>query len=314
MSTDNRNEEKNLMLKEVLHGLSQPQKVLPSKYFYDHDGSELFHQITLLDEYYPTRTEMQIMEDNIDEIVETLGRQVLLIEPGSGNSTKTRLLLNNLKKLSGYMPLDISAEFLFKSADQLQEEYPKLAIIPLQVDYTHPFELPEFPSYCRRVVFFPGSTIGNFKHDTVSEFLAVIHDIIEEDGGFLIGVDLIKDIAVLEAAYNDSKGITAAFNKNILKHINDELACSFDTSKFDHYAFFNEDKNRIEMHLKCVEDHSIQMNGDVISFKKGETIHTENSHKYSLDLLKELVDPWFDIKKFWTDENEYFGLIYLTPK
>lgn len=314
MITDSMTDAQKLMLEEVREGLSKPQKTLPSKYFYDEYGSELFDDITRLEEYYPTRTEKLILETYIDDIVEVLGKRVLLIEPGSGNSYKTRLLLDNLKKIAGYIPMDISEEFLYKAADALQEDYPKIPIVPIQVDYTQPFELPAFPSYCRKVVFFPGSTIGNFEADTAKRFFEVIHDILGENGGFLIGVDLKKDIEVLEAAYNDRKGVTAAFNLNILTHINNQIGTSFDTSKFRHKAIFNTEESRIEMHLYALEDHSVQVNGTKFSFKEGEFIHTENSHKYSLDAFKSLVAPWFDVKKVWTDEDQFFSLQYLEPK
>ena len=302
------------MLQEVLDGLNKEQKTLSPKYFYDHEGSELFHQITQLDEYYITRTEKKILDDNLNDIVQTLGEKVLLIEPGSGNSEKTRLLLSSLRKMSGYIPMDISGEFLFKSADLLQEEYPNIAIVPIQVDYTKPFELPDFPNECHRVVFFPGSTIGNFTQQKVIDFLKVVHGLIEDNGAFFLGVDLIKDREVLKAAYNDHEGITARFNKNILKHINDELDADFDLDAFEHKAIFNEDKDRIEMHLFSMKEQVVHLDGETISFEKGESIHTENSHKYSVESFRKLVEPWFEIHKVWTDEKDYFGLFYLTPK
>jgi dimethylhistidine N-methyltransferase len=314
MSSESTTEEQQLMLREVLEGLKEEQKILSPKYFYDHDGSELFHQITQLDEYYLTRTEKKILDDNIDDIVKTLGERVLLIEPGSGNSEKTRLLLSSLRKMSGYIPMDISAEFLFKSAEQLQEDYPNIAIVPIQVDYTQPFELPDFPNECRKVVFFPGSTIGNFTLQKVTNFLKIVHRMIEQKGGFFLGVDLIKDREVLKAAYNDREGVTARFNKNMLKHINNELNADFDLSAFEHEAIYNEEKSRIEMHLVSLKDQTVHLNGEVIHFDKGETIHTENSHKYSVESFGKLVEPWFKIEKVWTDDRKYFGLFYLTPK
>ena len=314
MITEPMTDAQKLMLDEVLEGLSKTQKTLPSKYFYDEYGSQLFDEITRVEEYYPTRTEKQILEQNIDEIVDTLGTKVLLIEPGSGNSYKTRLLLDNLKKIAGYIPMDISEEFLYKAADELQDDYPKIAIVPIQVDYTQPFELPDFPSYCRKIVFFPGSTIGNFEAETAKRFFEVIKDILGERGGFLIGVDLKKDIQVLEAAYNDSKEVTAAFNLNILKHINDQIGTEFDASKFRHQAIFNEEKSRIEMHLFALEAHSVVIHGKQFSFEEGESIHTENSHKYTLEAFRELVSPWFEVEKVWMDENQYFSLQYLVPK
>jgi len=314
MNSDTMSEAQQVMLNEVIDGLSEPQKRLPSKYFYDEKGSELFDEITRLEEYYPTRTEKKILEDHIDEISQKLGRKVLLIEPGSGNSYKTRLLLDNLKQQAGYVPMDISEEYLYKTADQLQEDYPNLAIIPLEADYTRPFELPAFPAYCRKVAFFPGSTIGNFELEKAQRFLKTIHDIVEEGGALLIGVDLIKNREILEAAYDDEDGVTAEFNLNMLLHLNREIGADFDISGFEHKAFFSEEKERIEMHLVSTKQQVVTVNGHHFEFMEGESIHTENSHKYSLHSFAKLVEPWFEVDKVWTDENEYFSVQYLVPK
>lgn len=308
------NEQRQAMLKEVLQGLGQPQKSLPSKYFYDERGSELFDEITELEEYYPTRTERSILNENVGEIKEYLGQEVLLIEPGSGSSDKTRILLNKLDTISGYIPIDISGEYLFSVAEKLQKEFPNIEIKPLQTDYTHTLSLPPIKANGRKVVFYPGSTIGNFKRDTVDRFLEVVAEITGNKGAFLIGVDLMKDISILEAAYNDSKGITAAFNKNILRHINQKLGADFDLDKFEHKAIWNAEDGRIEMHLYCLEDHEVHINGTTISFKRGESVHTENSHKYTLEEFEEIVSPWLKVKKVWTDENRWFSLQYLEPK
>ena len=285
------------MLEEVVTGLSQQQKSLPSKFFYDEKGSKLFDDITELDEYYPTRTERRILENNITEIAEYLGEKVLLIEPGSGSSSKTKILLSNMENICCYIPMDISGDYLIKVAEQLRAEFPKIQILPLSADYTKPFDLPESSPDARKVVFYPGSTIGNFKMEKVHQFLKVIHDIIGKDGAFLIGVDLKKDIEVLKAAYNDSEGITSEFNKNILKHLNKELGLLFNPNLFDHKAIWNEEKGRIEMHLFATDDHSVTVDGKIIEFKKGESIHTENSHKYSLKEFADMVSDWFDVKK-----------------
>ena len=305
---------KSSMLEEVVTGLSQQQKSLPSKFFYDEKGSKLFDDITELDEYYPTRTERRILENNITEIAEYLGEKVLLIEPGSGSSSKTKILLSNMENICCYIPMDISGDYLIKVAEQLRAEFPKIQILPLSADYTKPFDLPESSPEARKVVFYPGSTIGNFKMEKVHQFLKVIHDIIGKDGAFLIGVDLKKDIEVLKAAYNDSEGITSEFNKNILKHLNKELGLLFNPNLFDHKAIWNEEKGRIEMHLFATDDHSVTVDGKIIEFKKGESIHTENSHKYSLKEFADMVSDWFDVKKVWTDEKDYFSLQYLEPK
>lgn len=307
-------EQRKSMLEEVLSGLTEPQKSLPSKYFYDEKGSKLFDEITRLDEYYPTRTERKILEQNVESIGRYLGEEVVLIEPGSGSSDKTRIFLENLPNLSAYVPIDISGEYLFNVANELQGEFPEIKIEPLQADYTRSFDLPEVMPDGRKVVFFPGSTIGNFKRGTVDRFLRVVADIVGQNGAFLIGVDLKKDRKILLDAYNDSKGVTAAFNKNMLRHINRVLAADFSLSRFDHEAVWNEEEGRIEMYLICNEAHEVAVNGTSITFEKGERIHTENSHKYTLQEFSEIVSPWFEVKKVWTDENDWFSLQYLEPK
>lgn len=303
-----------VMLKEVVEGLSLPQKSLPSKYFYDEKGSQLFDEITELEEYYPTRTERWILENYVEEIASYLGEEVELVEPGSGSSEKTRILLANMSNICCYVPMDISGDYLFKVAEQLQADYPNVRIMPLQADYTQPFELPEYSPTARKVVFFPGSTIGNFRKERIELFMNVMSGMVGKEGALVIGADLKKDIKVLEAAYNDSKEITAAFNKNILAHINHKLGSDFNTELFDHKSIWNERDSRIEMHLIVNKSHSVQVNGTVINFEKGETIHTENSHKYTLDGFAEMVSRWFEVKKVWTDERDYFSVQYLEPK
>lgn len=302
------------MRDEVLHGLTEPQKSLPSKYFYDERGSKLFEKITELEEYYPTRTERFILQHNVEEMGCYMGEEVILIEPGSGSSDKTRILLKELNNIAGYIPIDISGDYLFSVASELQKAFPGITIEPLQADYTHSIDLPDSLPEGRKVFFFPGSTIGNFKRDTVDRFLKVVADIIGRKGAFLIGVDLKKEADVMLAAYNDSKGVTAEFNKNILRHINRELCTDFDPGLFGHKAIWNEDESRIEMHLICKEDHEVEVDGTCISFSEGESIHTENSHKYTLTEFSEVVSSWFEVKKVWTDEKDWFSLQYLEPK
>lgn len=302
------------MLDEVIEGLNQPQKTLPSKYFYDEYGSELFDQITELDEYYPTRTEHEILIQNVEEIGKTLGEEVILIEPGSGSSEKTEILLERLENICCYIPMDISGDYLFKVAERLQLKYQHIQISPLSADYTRPFTLPETNPKARKVVFFPGSTIGNFKIERVRHFFKIIHDLVGRDGALLIGADLKKDIKVLLAAYNDSKGVTAQFNKNVLTHINRELGSNFDLDLFEHQSIWNEEKGRIEMHLIALEDHKVKIGENEIEIGEGESIHTENSHKYSLKEFEEMVSEWFNVEKVWTDEKKYFSVQYLVPK
>jgi len=299
------------MLAEVLVGLKQEQKSLPSKYFYDIQGSKLFEQICELEEYYPTRTELSIMQNNMDDITGELGENIQLIELGSGSSLKTRLLLENLSKIHSYVPVDISNDFLIEVTETLQKEYPLLEINPVAADYTQPFELPEVDEQIQRVVYYPGSTIGNFTKGAAADFIALIAELVGMNGGLLIGFDLLKDREALIAAYDDSKGITAAFNKNILRRINRELGANFKLDAFKHKAIFNEEKSRIEMHLVSLTYQKVDILGTQISFEEGETIHTENSHKYTLESFRELITPHFKALKTWTDGNEQFAVQYL---
>lgn len=307
--------EQQQMLKEVLDGLSRAQKILPSKYFYDERGSELFEQITSLDEYYPTRTEKKILENHINEIAERVGSESVIIELGSGSSQKTRLLLDHLPDLSAYVPVDISEKYLQKVANDLREEYPNLPIVPVCADYTQPFDIPHidrpFEYY---VVFYPGSTIGNFQPYQAQKFLQSIARFLIPGGGMLIGVDLKKDVEVLEKAYNDEAGVTADFNKNMLIRLNRELGADFEVENFRHEALYNREQGRIEMHLVSEANQQVHLNGTTIDFHKGESIHTENSYKYSLEEFRELVSSWFEVEKVWMDENEFFSIQYLVKK
>lgn len=298
---------------EIVIGMKSTPKSLPSKYFYDERGSELFDEITRLPEYYPTRTERKILTHRIDEIGKALGPEVELIEPGSGSSEKTRILLKHLKTIRCYVPIDISGAYLFKVADKLREEFPDIDIEPLTTDYTRPFILPETHPTARKVVFFPGSTIGNFKTTTIQRFFTVISNIIGPKGAVLIGVDLKKDREVLEAAYNDAAGITAAFNKNMLTHLNRKLGSDFDPENYTHNAVWVEEESRIEMRLIAQKNHLIHIDNEVFELQEGEYIHTENSHKYSLDEFAALVAPWFRVARVWTDEQQLFSLQYLIP-
>lgn len=301
------------MLDEVIQGMRSDQKRLPSKYFYDRKGSELFEQITHLEEYYPTRTEILILKENIDSFHRYLGDHILLIEPGSGSSKKTRILLERLDGIDTYVPIDISGPYLFNVAEELQEDFPDIRIRPLAADYIHPFELPDDLPDARPIVFFPGSTIGNFDTETVREFLSVVHNLLNGEGGFLIGVDLKKDPSILIPAYDDAKGVTAEFNKNILRHINRETGADFDPDRFDHRSVWNEEKGRVEMHLLSREDQEVRLNGETFRIRKGESIHTENSHKYTREEFAEMVSPWFEVVKVWTDPDELFSIQFLQP-
>lgn len=303
------------MLEEVVDGLRQPQKMLPSKYFYDKKGSELFEQITHADEYYPTRTEKKILQNNIDEIAELVGSKSVIIELGSGSSKKTRLLLDHIPDISAYVPVEISKEYLQHVVQNLRQEYPGLLIKPVCADYTRPFEIPaiEVP-FEYYVVFYPGSTIGNFRPERARQFLNTIAGFMVPGGGLLIGVDLKKDVGILEDAYNDARGITAAFNKNMLVRMNRELNADFEVDQFKHRALYNENKGRIEMHLVSQKDQDVHLNGNTVQLEEGESIHTENSYKYSLQDFEELVSDWFKVEKVWTDEDNLFSLQYLVKR
>ncbi|MDZ7755559.1 L-histidine N(alpha)-methyltransferase [Rhodohalobacter sp.] len=304
----------NSMSEEVLAGLSKSQKTLPSKYFYDKRGSALFEDICELDEYYLTRTELEIMNGNIDAIAAKLGENIQLIELGSGSSVKTRLLLDHLNSINSYIPVDISDDFLAEVAENLQGEYPVLDIIPVAADYTQPFELPRTKPGVRKIAYYPGSTIGNFTKENAAEFLALIADLAGEDGGLLIGFDLLKEKETLVDAYDDSKGVTAEFNKNILLRLNRELNANFDLDLFEHRAVFNEEKSRMEMHLESKADQFVNISDAQIHFEKGETIHTENSHKYSLESFKELTESHFRTVETWTDPESMFAIQFLESK
>ena len=303
------------ILSEVVEGLSLTPKRLPSKLFYDIKGSALFDDICKLDEYYPTRTELKIMENNIEEMSTLLGKGTLLIELGSGSSIKIRLLLDNIPGLAGYVPVDISSEHLVQSANELKELYPHIDIFPLAADYTKDFKLPEIDKpYDHKAVYYPGSTIGNFTPSKAKEFLERIAKICGRNGGIIIGVDLKKDKKILEAAYNDKKGVTAAFNLNMLEHINNELNSDFDLNKFQHFAFFNNKESRIEMHLISKENQNVYLNDKTIHFERDESILTEYSYKYTLESFAELVSDYFEVRKVWVDESRLFSIQYLRIK
>lgn len=299
----------------VREGLSGQRKELPSKLFYDERGSNLFDEITKLEEYYPTRTEMKIMEDNISEIGKLLGEGTVLVELGSGSSEKIRLLLDNIPGLAAYIPIDISEDHLQNSVNKLSHDYPDLKIIPLYADYTKSINLPEIPvPYDHISAFYPGSTIGNFKPLEAKNFLRRISRLIGRNGGIIIGVDMKKDKDILEAAYNDSKGITAEFNLNILRHINETTGSDFKIENFKHHSFYNPEQGRIEMHLISTVDQSIKMNGTVLHLKKNDDILTEYSYKYTLKEFENLVSDFFEVRNAWVDENQFFSVQYLRVK
>lgn len=297
-------------LNDVLEGLSQDQKTLPCKYLYDAQGSRLFDAICVLDEYYPTRTELAIMEAHIDAIAASLGPDCLLIEYGSGSSIKTRLLLDRVPHLAGYVPIDIACAHLHLTARSLRAAYPELSVHPVCADYTKPFSVPKCPNpVSHRVVYFPGSTIGNFEPGEAIAFLRRIGRVVGTGGDLLIGVDLIKPIAVLEAAYDDKDGVTAEFNLNLLRRINRELYGAFDIAAFKHRAVFNMERSRVEMHLVSLREQSACIGRTRIHFSAGEPIHTESSYKYTTNGFAALAGKaGFDVAHVWTDPQRLFSV------
>jgi dimethylhistidine N-methyltransferase len=299
---------------DVLQGLQRPCKELPSKYFYDETGSQLFDQICELPEYYPTRTELSIMQHNIQAIADTLGPHCMLIEYGSGSSLKTRHLLDHLHQPAAYVPIDISRQHLLHTAEELAHAYPQIEILPVCADYTSAFKLPQPSSrVARRVAYYPGSTIGNFDPNAAIRFMASIAQTCGEGGGLLIGVDLKKDFNILHHAYNDSAGVTAKFNLNLLERINHELAGDFHLDQFVHYAFYNPGPGRVEMHLESLRRQQVHLDGHTISFKQGESIWTESSYKYTLEEFAQLAsEAGFHVEQIWLDASKFFSVQYLT--
>jgi len=299
-------------LDDVLEGLAQSQKKLSSKYFYDERGSQLFDDICELPEYYPTRTETGLLETHAEEFAALIGANASVVEFGSGSSTKIRILLDALETPAAYIPVDISREHLLESAKALAGSYPDLPVVPIAADYTQPFDLPEVSGEAARIGFFPGSTIGNFTRDAAVDFLRAAATDLGADNGLLIGVDLRKDEGVLHAAYNDAAGVTAEFNLNVLRRVNDELGGDFDLDAFSHDARWVADKGRIEMHLVSGRDQRVRVDGHSFAFAAGESIHTEDSHKYGVDEFQPLAaKAGWRAFRHWTDEDELFSLHYL---
>lgn len=302
------------LLDEVIQGMESSPRSIAPKFFYDEKGSQLFDAICETSEYYPTRTEIKILEQNIDEIAEHVGEDCLLIEPGSGSSQKVRVMLDVINP-KAYMPLDISKDYLKLAAEDVAAEYPWLEVHAACVDYTSPFPLPPCHEKARKVAFFPGSSIGNFDPEHAVEFLTNLAHMLEADGGLLIGVDLKKNKDILHAAYNDNDGITAAFNENLLTRISDELDANFDSEKFHHHAFYNEKLGRIEMHLVSDETHTVSIGEHDFEFKKDETIHTESSYKYTINEFQSLAKKaGFEPVNVWTDPNNLFSIHYFEIK
>lgn len=292
---------------EVLRGLNGSPKTLPAKLFYDAKGARLFEQICDLDEYYLTRAELAILRSRAGEIARIAGPECVVIEYGSGAGTKIRVLLDALRRPASYTPIDISVEQLARVANDLRQAYPRLHVAPLCADYTRPVHLPAALGDGRRLAFFPGSTIGNFHPPEASAFLGRIRRSLGPDGALILGVDRAKDAGVLNAAYNDGSGVTAAFNLNMLRRLNRDLGADFDLSRFRHRAFFNAEASRVEMHVVAESRQTVRIREQTIHFDAGETIWTESSYKYDRPQLAAMVEAaGFEIAQLWTDDRSEF--------
>jgi L-histidine N-alpha-methyltransferase len=299
---------------ELLAGLHAEKKHINPKFFYDELGSKLFHRICEQPEYYPTRVEIGIFQRHAAGIAEATGPDCQLLEPGAGACEKVRYLLPALNP-GVYLPLDISAEFLLESVAQLRTDFPGLQVQPVVADFTADFELPAADAMGCKVVFYPGSTIGNFTPEQALNFLAGVAGQLGSGGGLLIGVDLHKSSAILNAAYNDAQGVTAAFNLNVLQHCNKLLAANFDTQQFEHLAFYNEQLRRIEMHLVSRQEQRVSGADFEIEFQSGERILTEYSYKYSQqDFIQLAAAAGLSQRQFWQDDDGLFGVFYFEVK
>jgi L-histidine Nalpha-methyltransferase len=301
-------------LRDVLLGLARPQKALPCKYFYDAKGSALFDEICELDEYYLTRTELKILHDHATEIALVIGEDCDLIELGSGSGQKTKLLLSELKAPRAYLPIDISREHLERFVRELAGVFPSLRSIPVHADFTASFSLPDTGQpRARRVVYFPGSTIGNFSPRAAWSLMSQIARLVGPGGGFLVGFDLDKDESIVWPAYNDSGGKSAMFNLNLLARINRELGADFDLSAFVHRAFYRRKEERMVMSLESKKAQIVHVAGREFSLGAGERIHTEDSYKYTLEHFGRLAQQaGFELVQEWVDVQGYFCVQYLS--
>ncbi len=301
--------------RDVLAGLARPLKTVPCKYLYDRTGARLFEEICELQEYYPTRTELSILRENIGQIAALIGPRTALVDLGSGDGRKSRLLLDHLPQISAYVPVDVARAQLREYAQHVRHEHADLEVHPLCADYTRGLELPLLPSDCSSMtIFFPGSTIGNFEPNEAEHFLHKILGLCGESGGALIGVDLKKSSRMLHRAYNDSRGLTARFNLNLLTRINRELGGAFNLSHFAHRAFYAEDPGRVEMHLVSRCRQSVPLDGESFDFVRGEPVVTEHSYKYSVGEFQELAArAGFEPVRCWTDDRHWFSVHFLRP-
>ena len=298
---------------QILAGLTAPQKRIDPKYLYDQRGSELFDRICTLPEYYPTRTELGLMRRYGDDIAALVGPRAAIIELGAGSSMKVRLLLDHLVEPIAYVPVDISGDYLHEQSAEFAADYPHVRVQPVFADFTRPFTLPSHPvTPERNLVFFPGSTIGNFSRQKAQELLAVMGTVAKPGGALLIGVDLRKDADILRAAYNDRQGVTAEFNLNVLARLNRELGADFRLDRFEHRAVYDEAQGRVEMRLVSSCAQRVRIDGTALTFERGEYIVTEHSHKYSLGEFRELARrAGLEPRRSWVDRAELFSLQYL---
>ncbi|MBX5459871.1 MAG: L-histidine N(alpha)-methyltransferase [Steroidobacteraceae bacterium] len=302
-----------VLVANVLAGLRETPKRIAPVYFYDAVGSALFDRICELPEYYLTRTETQILRDDGADMADQIGENVLLVEFGSGSSIKTRLLLDRLRTVAAYVPVDISRSHLLAAAQRIASAYPHVEVLPVCADFTKPFTVPtprRAPT--RIVVFFPGSTIGNFDPQDAVNLLRLMRDIAGPAGGLLLGADLVKDAAIMVRAYDDAAGVTAAFNRNVLQRFNNELDADFDVTSFRHRAVWNAAASRIEMHLLSTRRQRVTLAGESIELDEGECIVTEHCHKYTLAAIREQArHAGWAARQHWLDANQYFSLTYL---
>jgi dimethylhistidine N-methyltransferase len=295
---------------DVLEGLTAKPKRLSPKYFYDLAGSALFERITQLPEYYPTRCEIALLRQHAPAIASLFPQNCALVEFGAGSSRKVRILLGAAATIEAYVPVDISGDFLQNEAVLLRRDFPRLAVHPVVADFTQAFDIPAPVTNLPRVGFFPGSTIGNFEPHEAAKFLRHAADTLGEGAVLVIGVDLIKDTKILCPAYNDAEGVTAKFNLNLLARINRELGANFDLSAFEHHACYNREQKRIEMHLASTKRQKVRVNGKAVTFRAGETIHTENSYKYTVESFSALArGTGWSVLQSWSDGM--FGVLAL---
>jgi L-histidine Nalpha-methyltransferase len=300
---------------DALAGLSAPRKTLPCKWFYDAEGARLFEEITRRPEYYPTRTEIGILTEQAPSIAAAVGPGATVVEFGPGDGGKAVLLLSRLQAPAAYVPVEIAPEWLDAVAARVSEQVPGVPVMPVVADFTRGFGLPAGVPRSRRLGFFPGSTIGNFEPTDAAELLRRFRSALGSGARLLLGADLVKDRATLEAAYDDAAGVTAAFNLNLLHRLNRELGADFDVSAFRHRAMWNAEAERVEMHLEATRAQRAHLGGKEIRFRAGETIHTENSHKYRPERLEALAGAaGWKAREMWTDPARLFSVWLLDSR